>query len=116
MATKKRKAANWKKAAQRRAASNQPADRSVNQTEKPDMTNQEIFNDFGVGTESSSLPMRKFIIGQRIINGHLYTAIDTILEYLTKDGTTPALEEAKLRSDAIPDVPPACCRSKTGCD
>jgi hypothetical protein len=106
MATKKKKGAKRKDVKKR----------SANEVEKPDLTNQQIFDDFGVGTESASLPMRKFIIGQRTINGHLYTAIDTILEHLTKDGTTPALEEAKLRSDAIPDVPPACCRSKLGCN
>jgi hypothetical protein len=101
-----------KKGAKRKGAMRKAA----NKRETPDLTNQQIFDDFGIGTESASLPMRKFIIGQRKINGHLYTAIDTILEHLTKDGTTPALEEAKLRSDAIPDVPPACCRSKLGCN
>lgn len=104
MATKKRKAA------KRRAVRNKSAD----QTEKPDLTDQQIFDHFGIGTETASLPLRKLISGQRLINGHLYTAIDKILDHLTKDGTTPDLEEAKRRSDAVPDVPPACNRGGGG--
>jgi hypothetical protein len=98
MATKKGKAAKRK---------------AANETEKPDLTDQEIFDIFGVGTETASQPLRKFISGQRKINGHLYTAIDKILDHLTvtqgKAGD-PDLEEAKKRSDAVPDVPPACNR------
>ena len=79
-----------------------------------DFTDQEIFDLFGVGTGDHA--MRDFIKGQRVVNGHLYKAIDAILDHLTKDGTTtPELEAAKRRSEAVPDAPPACCSSNTGC-
>lgn len=107
MATKKRAAA------KKRAARNKSAD----QTEKPDLTDQQIFDIFGIGPETASQPLRKFISGQRIVNGHLYTAIDKILDHLTKtqgkEGD-PDLEEAKTRSDAVPDAPPACIREGGG--
>ena len=107
MATKKRKAA------KRRVTRNKSAD----QTEKPDLTDQQIFDIFGIGPETASQPLRRFISGQRIINGHLYTAIDKILNHLTvtqgKAGD-PDLVEAQTRSDAVPDVPPACNRGEGG--
>ena len=81
--------------------------------EKPDLTDQQIFDIFGIGPETASQPLRKFISGQRVINGHLYTAIDKILDHLTKTqgkAGDPDLEQAKTRSDAVPDVPPACNR------
>jgi hypothetical protein len=81
--------------------------------ERPDMTDQQIFDLFGVGTGDQA--MRAFIIGQRKINGKLYVAIDKILDHLTKDGTTPDLEEAKGLTGEVPGEPPACCTKKTGC-
>lgn len=111
MATKKRKAANWRKAAKSRAASKKAADK----TERPDFTDEEIFDHFGVGTETTSLPLRKFISGQRKINGKLYMAIDKILDYLARGGGArdPALAEALRLSDEVPGEPPACNRDGT---
>lgn len=104
MAKKKKKGAK-KKAAKRKAA---------NKVEKPDLTDQEIFDDFGVGTETASLPLRKFISGQRKINGKLYVAIDKILDFLTKgqDRIDADLAEALRINDEVPGEPPACCRGK----
>jgi hypothetical protein len=105
MATKKRKATK-RKAAERRPVRNKSAD----ETEKPDFTDQEIFDIFGIGTETASFPLRKFISGQRKINGKLYLAIDKILDYLTngQDPIDEDLAEALRINDEVPGEPPAC--------
>jgi hypothetical protein len=111
MATKKRKAA------KREAPKIKPAQsKAADETEKPDFTDEEIFEHFGVGTETSSLPLRKFISGQRKINGKLYVAIDKILDSLTK-GRGPidaSLAEALRINSAVPGEPPACNRGGGG--
>ncbi len=85
MATKKKKAAKRKFA---------------NKAAEVEFTDEEIFSIFGVGTETGSLPLRKFISGQRKINGRLYKAIEKILD---NDIVT-----AKEINDGVPGEPPAC--------
>ena len=76
---------------------------------KAQYTDEQIFDLFGVGTESACLPMRKFIHGQRLINGRLYVAIDKILDRLIKDNPDDEdLKDAKKRNDEVPGKPPAC--------
>jgi hypothetical protein len=100
MATKK------KKAAKRKVAKAKAADQAA----EVEFTDEQIFDIFGVGTETASLPMRKFISGQRLINGRLYVAIDKILDHLTNnlDRPDPDLEEAKRLNEEVPGRPPAC--------
>jgi hypothetical protein len=71
-----------------------------------------VFKAFGSGEGEVSL--RRFIRGQRRINKKLYTAIDLILEALTKQSrktSTPVdkgLAKAKLINDRVPGPPPGC--------
>ena len=72
-------------------------------------TDQEIFDLFGVGTETASHPLRKFLSGQRRINGKLYTAIEKIVDSLEKkNGMDDDLQAARDINDGVPLDPPAC--------
>ena len=71
-------------------------------------TDQEIFDLFGVGTETASHPLRKFISGQRRINGKLYTAIEKIVDSLEKtNGMDDDIQAARDINDGVPLDPPA---------
>jgi hypothetical protein len=96
MAPKKKKAVAKRKAAKSKTADKEPTD-------------QEIFDLFGVGTETASHPLRKFISGQRRINGKLYIAIEKIVDSLEKkNGMDDDLQAARDINDGVPLDPPAC--------
>jgi hypothetical protein len=82
---------------------------------KTRFTNEDVFTIFGVGKGDQAL--RKFIRGQRKINGRLYKAIDLILEHLKKGSkeVSPELEKADKLNEVIPGkVPPFCDDSGLG--
>ena len=83
-------------------------------TKKKDVWTKEekaVFAAFGIGEGEVSL--RRFISGQRKINGRLYTAIELILDSLPKGKTAnPSLATAKKINDGVPGPPPGC--DKTG--
>ena len=100
MAPKKKKAV-----AKRRSAKSKAANKAA----EKEPTDQEIFDLFGVGTETASHPLRKFISGQRRINGKLYTAIEKIVDSLEKkNGMDDDLQAARDINDGVPLDPPAC--------
>ncbi len=85
----------------------------VDDKTKKKLTDEEVFEIFGVGTETANIPLRKFISGQRKINGRLYEAIELILEALPKDSTSSAIDFKKLAlagqyNDGVPGDPPGC--------
>ena len=75
-------------------------------------TDEEVFAIFGVGKGDGAL--RKFIHGQRKINGSLYREIEQILKHLNKQSgsskkASPELEKANNLNEQIPGkVPPFC--------
>jgi len=95
MATKKKKAAK-KKAANK----------------DKELTDEEVFEIFGVGVGEVSL--RKFISGQRKINGRLYKAIDLIGDGLkaARDGKgkrhDDCIDRACKINEGVPGEPPGC--------
>jgi hypothetical protein len=74
---------------------------------------EDVFAEFGIG--EGELGLRKFIRGQRRINGKLYTAIDLILASLKRQRGKESdknLEKAEKVNDVVPGEPPGC--DKTG--
>jgi hypothetical protein len=67
---------------------------------------QAVFAALGVG--EGDLALRKFIRGQRRINGRLYEAIDLILVHLKKQATGKAvsieLKKAEKINDGVPGL------------
>ena len=88
----------------------------MQQREKTGLTEEEVFEAFGIGTGEGSL--RMLIRGQREINGRLYEAIELILDSLPKEHSkTSTLDFKKLATaekinEGVPGPPPGC--SKTG--
>ena len=90
--------------------------------EKKRFTDDDVFTELGIGTETANLPLRKLISGQRKINGRLYRSIELILDHLKalqnrgkietqadKDKRAAALETADEINREIPGkVPPYC--------
>ena len=76
------------------------------------LTDADVFKKFGVGPNQKSL--RKFISGQRKINGRLYKAIELILDALPKESAPSSLPdfeklvEAGKINEVIPGDPPGC--------
>lgn len=75
-------------------------------------TEAQVFAEFGVG--KGDVALRKFIRGQRKINGRLYTAIDLILDALptgkskTSIPDSTILAKAKKKNDQVPGPSPGC--------
>jgi hypothetical protein len=86
--------------------------------DEPKKTDQDVFDIFGVG--KGDVALRKFISGQRAINGSLYRSIEDILDHLNKQQRTkgkgkgksasPRLLKAKKRNDEIPGKVAPFCR------
>lgn len=77
--------------------------------ETPKKTDEEVFEIFGVG--KGDVALRKFISGQREINGSLYRSIEDILDHLKTQSkkSSPGLKRAEKRNDEIPGkVAPFC--------
>jgi hypothetical protein len=76
---------------------------------KKELTDADVFKAFGVGRDEVDL--RKYIHGQRKINGKLYKAIDLIGEAL-KVGPGKKYDRliatANKINDSIPGEPPGC--------
>jgi hypothetical protein len=88
-------------------------------TKKKDAWTKEeeaVFAAFGIG--AGEVGLRRFISGQRKINGRLYAAIELILDSLPKEHSkTSTLDFKKLATaekinDGVPGPPPGC--DKTG--
>ena len=79
---------------------------------KTGLTEEEVFEAFGIGTGEGSL--RMLIRGQREINGRLYEAIELILDSLPKEHSKTStldfqkLAKAKELNDGVPGPPPGC--------
>lgn len=72
-------------------------------------TDEDVFEIFGVG--KGDVALRKFIRGQRAINGSLYRSIEDILDHLKTQSkkASPGLKRAEKRNDDIPGkVAPFC--------
>jgi hypothetical protein len=71
-----------------------------------------VFAAFGIGEGDVSL--RRFIRGQRAINGRLYEAIELILDSLPREHSKTStldfkkLAEAKKINGGVPGPPPGC--------
>ncbi len=75
---------------------------------KPALTDQDVYRIFGVGTGNQAL--RKFISGQRKINGRFYHAIDAIFDELKgkSKGKNPKLDAAAKENEGVPGESPGC--------
>lgn len=77
-----------------------------------ELTDADVFKLWGVGPKDKIL--RKFISGQRKVNGRLYLAIDKIGESLkaaragNEKKHNSCLDEACAINDTVPGVPPGC--------
>ena len=75
-------------------------------------TEAQVFAALGVG--KGDVAMRKFIRGQRAINGKLYRAIDLILDALPTGKSKSAipdaakLKKAKKENEGVPGPDPGC--------
>jgi hypothetical protein len=81
---------------------------------KKKKTEAQVFAEFGVGKGDADAAMRKFIHGQRAINGKLYRAIELILDALPTEKSKTSipdsakLAKAKTENDGVPGPSPGC--------
>jgi hypothetical protein len=77
-----------------------------------DADEEAVFAAFGVGP--GDLALRRFIRGQRQINGRFYTVIGTILDHLKSQSKAAnpvvnfALKHADDLNEGVPGPPPGC--------
>ena len=73
-----------------------------------DQDEEGVFAAFGVG--EGDLALRRFIRGQRKINGRFYKNIETIIKHLQgqSKGSTPELTSANDLNEGVPGPPPGC--------
>jgi hypothetical protein len=77
-------------------------------------TEARVFKEFGIGKGDGEAALRKFIHGQRAINGKLYRAIELILDALPNGKSKTSipdagkLAKAKKENDGVPGPSPGC--------